>query len=1081
MESVVEEVQEHGSGGRVPYGREYFESRCGPIPYARNEPHWLSFFSGIAEQIISSLAPKRVLDAGCAMGFLVEALRDRGVEAHGLDVSEYAISRVRQDMAPYCYVATLSEPIPGRFDLITCMEVLEHLTEEQARKAILNMRNATDTILFSSTPSDFDEATHVNVRPIVWWLKLFAEFNLGPDILFDARFLAPHAMLFRRCPSRPNDNALAAFADSMQQHVETHKLKVQLEELQHHARALETRLDQLQWQAAAQQETAQADLRRKKDALLRELGEIRSNHAPLERITQRMGDLLSDLTVRYGQTCDTVKAQSLELGELRALQRELGVRLRELDARQTHAGLAKARLQTDVSRIYNSRIWRTLVSAGSLLERLPGLRPGPVAPANGALSGDQPALGGGQAMAAPLPVERMGVTIDTPVTSKTVFRGASLRVQGWAVAQSGIQKVLIWLDEDGPYEALYGFPRADVQSDYTGFNHSSHSGFIWCSPTATLNPGNHSIRVRGVSKAGHTTDIAASFLLDVQSEYEVWADLNTPTVEELAHMRGESGGWNYQPTISIVTPVYRTSEEYLRKCVDSVQRQCYGNWELILVDDASGDARLTALMESYAAADERIKLRELPDNAGIAGATNAGLELCTGQYVAFLDHDDEISADALYHIVQTLNEDPSLDMLYSDQDKIDGLGRRTNCLFKPDWSPDLLRSANYVSHFLVCRRELLEAIRGLRLGFDGSQDYDLVLRISERTGRIRRIPKVLYHWRMHPQSAALRVDAKPASSDAGRRALNDHLLRTGVTGEAQETEFNGYLIRYKISGKPEIGIVIPTGGSVKLRTALETVLRASTYPNYHVVVVDNSSEGDVREWVEEFQGGRHKVEWLDCRNIPFNFSQLCNLGAARTTSPYLLFLNDDTSVITPDWLEALLEHAQRKQVGAVGCMLLFPNGAIQHTGVVMGLFGVAGHPFRTLDERKGPYYFSLSHVIRNCAAVTGACLLTRREVFEEVGGFDEKNLPTCFQDVDYCLKLGERGYWIVYTPHARLYHHESATKTVVARLPEIAYMHSRWQSIIDNDPFYNPNLSRKSDCYDLDISGLLDRQASGAR
>jgi GT2 family glycosyltransferase len=382
---------------------------------------------------------------------------------------------------------------------------------------------------------------------------------------------------------------------------------------------------------------------------------------------------------------------------------------------------------------------------------------------------------------------------------------------------------------------------------------------------------------------------------------------------------------------------------------------------------------------------------------------------------------------------------------------------------------------NYIAHCLVCRRELLDAVCGLRLGFDGSQDYDLILRISERTEKIRRVPKVLYHWRMHPQSAALRGDAKPASSDAGRRAINDHLLRSGVTGEALETEFNQYLIRYKISGKPEIAIVIPAGGSEKLRTALGTVLQDSTYPNYRVVVVDNSPGGNVKEWVKDFQGGRHDVERLDCRGVPFNFSLLCNRGAAQTTSPYLLFLNDDTSVISPDWMEAMLEHAQRPQVGAVGCMLLFPNGAIQHAGVVLGMIGVAGHPFRALDERKGPYYFGLSHLIRNCAAVTGACLLTRRQVFDEVGRFDETNLPTCFQDVDLCLKMGERGYRIVYTPHARLYHHESVTKTKVAGLPEVAFMHSRWQSKIDDDPYYNPNLSRKSDCYDLDIGGLLDR------
>jgi GT2 family glycosyltransferase len=250
---------------------------------------------------------------------------------------------------------------------------------------------------------------------------------------------------------------------------------------------------------------------------------------------------------------------------------------------------------------------------------------------------------------------------------------------------------------------------------------------------------------------------------------------------------------------------------------------------------------------------------------------------------------------------------------------------------------------------------------------------------------------------------------------------------------------------------------------------LDTILQASTYSNYRIVVVDNSSGADVQAWVKKFQGGRHKVDWLDCRDMPFNFSALCNRGAELAGSPYLLFLNDDTAVITPGWLEAMLEHAQRPQVGAVGCMLLFPNGAIQHAGVVIGMIGVAAHPFRGLEERKGPYYGAFSHVTRNCSAVTGACLLTRREVFEEVGKFDERNLPTCFQDVDLCLKMGERGYRTVYTPYARLYHDESATKTTIAQSSEVAYMHLRWKEIIDNDPFYHPSLSRQSDSYELDI------------
>ena len=528
--------------------------------------------------------------------------------------------------------------------------------------------------------------------------------------------------------------------------------------------------------------------------------------------------------------------------------------------------------------------------------------------------------------------------------------------------------------------------------------------------------------------------------------------------------------FGYSPKISIVTPVFRTPEAFLRKCIESVRSQVYENWELILVDDASGEPRLGDILNSYASLDARIRTRTLEGNLGIAGATNIGLEMSNGEYIALLDHDDELSVDALYYVIKTLNEDSSLDVLYSDEDKIDVDDKRCDPFFKPDWSPDLLGSMNYICHFLVSRRSLVEQAGGLRLGFDGSQDYDLILRLTERTDKVRRIPKVLYHWRMHSQSTAMKTGQKPLASDAGRRALEDHVRRIGACASVLEVGACRYRIRYEIPHAPEVAIIVPTGGNARLNTAIKSVLGQTSYNNYRVVVVDNSVGDNVRQWVKALDSGSRPIDWLDCRGMPFNFSSLCNLGAANTNSPFLLFLNDDTSVISSDWLEAMLEHAQRDQVGAVGAQLLFPDGTVQHAGVVVGIFGVAGHPFRGLDPST-PHYFSLSKFVRNCAAVTGACLMTRRDIFTKVGGFDEKNLPTCFQDVDLCLKMVETGYRIVYTPYACLYHYESATKKSIARVQEIQYMQERWKSFIEDDPFYNPNLTRTSDGYELDLTG----------
>lgn len=671
------------------------------------------------------------------------------------------------------------------------------------------------------------------------------------------------------------------------------------------------------------------------------------------------------------------------------------------------------------------------------------------------------------------------IKLDEPSESGVVLCGSVLKVSGWAVAKTGIEQIEIWLDNKGPHIAHYGMMREDIGSLYDQeFPGASHPGFLWIGKTDHLHPGIHSLKIIAKSKGGGSAQISASIEIDARSEYDHWSSLNKLTADELVGLLEASGSLSCTPKLSIVTPVFKTPQSFLTKCVDSVKKQVYPNWELVLVDDGSGDPRLTALLTRLADGDRRITVKTLPSNLGIAGATNAGIELCTGEYVALLDHDDELSPDALFSVVQEIARDPSIDVFYSDEDKLDERGVRRDPFFKPDWSPDLLLSMNYVCHFLVCRRTLLQQLGGLRLGFDGSQDYDLILRLSEHTSKIHRIPKVLYHWRSHENSTAGVKDQKPAASEAGRRAVEQHLQRQGINAQVEETGTCRYRVKYTILGQPEVAIIVPTGGSSTLETALESVLSRTSYRNFRIVVVDNSRAG-VAARVEPFKQGRQPVELLDCRNLPFNFSLLCNKAARATTSEYLLFLNDDTSIITPDWIESMLEHAQRDSVGAVGSLLLFPNGTIQHAGVVNGLFEFAGHGFRGLPNT--PFYFDLSHVIRNCSAVTGACLMTRRAAFDSVQGFDEINLPTCFQDVDLCLKMLDKGCRIVYTPFAKLFHYESFSKKAVADLPELKYMKQRWASYIDDDPYYNPNLTRCAEDYSLRYDQVfLEKRTSTA-
>ena len=670
-----------------------------------------------------------------------------------------------------------------------------------------------------------------------------------------------------------------------------------------------------------------------------------------------------------------------------------------------------------------------------------------------------------------LPEDVLRMRLDTPSGDALILQGSILRVTGWAIAKTGVKGLEIWLDSDGPYSVHYGLLREDIDVLYEEFVNPAHAGFLWAWHTAHLEPGTHRIHVVCTSVAGKTAEVTSLFQIDTRTEYEVWASLNRFSKDRLLTLFKETEAFSYTPKISIITPVYRTPEVFLRKCVASVKMQVYPHWELVLVDDCSGKPLLSSLLKAFAAEDNRIRYTELSANRGIAGATNAGLELCNGDFVALLDHDDELSPDALFQVIQTLAKDPSIDVLYSDEDKLGEEGTYREGFFKPDWSPDLLLSMNYVCHFLVCRRSLLQYVDGLRIGFDGSQDYDLILRLSEHTSRIRRIPKVLYHWRIHEQSTAADMGNKPKASVAGRRALEEHLDRTGVAAQVLEIGPGRYRVKYQLQGEPEVAIIIPTGGNPILESALDSILKLSTYKNYRILVVDNSSGEEVQHRVSKFHKLNPAIELLNCKGLPFNFSLLCNRAAKATNSDYFLFLNDDTSISSPDWIESMLEHAQRRPVGVVGALLLFPNSTIQHAGVITGLLEIAGHAFRGLPNY--PFYFAFPHVIRNCSAVTGACLMMRRDVFMDVDGFDESNLPTCFQDVDICLKVLEKGFRVVYTPFAKLFHYESLSKRAVAHIPELTFMKKRWPSYLTDDPYYNPNLTRVLEDYSLRYDELF--------
>ena len=577
------------------------------------------------------------------------------------------------------------------------------------------------------------------------------------------------------------------------------------------------------------------------------------------------------------------------------------------------------------------------------------------------------------------------------------------------------------------------------------------------------------MQIEALGSNGERARVVRTFQVDARDPYQAWIDEN----EREGAQSSDGGDLAYRPLLSVITPVYKTSLHFLTRCVESVQRQTYRHWELLLIDDGSADPALSAALEEFAARDERIKLRPLAANSGIAGASNHGLREATGDYVGFLDHDDELAPFALGEVAAALNGETRPDVLFSDEDKITADGVRFEPFFKPGFSIDLLRSFNYVCHFLVVRRGLLEEVGGLRLGFDGSQDHDLVLRLSERTRNFRRIPKVLYHWRAVAGSTALDISAKPEASRSARRALEQHLHRVGAAGDVEETAPMNFRIQYRRPAEDEVLLVMPTGGNMAhLQGAVESILFGTRYSNFRLAVADNSGDSQAGDYLRKFErDGR--LFTIDVRDQPFNFSRICNQAAAKGDAPLILFVNDDVKVNNKGWLRALAQIAIQSDVGAVGARLLYPDGRIQHAGVTLGLFGCAGHAFRGMDGEIR-HYFGFADTTRNTAAVTGACLMTRRAVFEELGGFDEIDLPVAFQDVDYCLKAVSRGLRVVYTPYAELYHFESASKEnrhLISHPRETALMLERWGDWIEDDPFYNPNLTRLDETFSLRING----------
>lgn len=558
--------------------------------------------------------------------------------------------------------------------------------------------------------------------------------------------------------------------------------------------------------------------------------------------------------------------------------------------------------------------------------------------------------------------------------------------------------------------------------------------------------------------------------------YKAWLLKNQPSERILENQKKHH--FVYEPKISIIVPLYKTPEKYLDEMIESVKSQTYGNWELCLSDGSGKNSPIKEKLCQYEKKDARIKVVYNEKQLHISDNTNEALKICTGDFIAFGDHDDLFAPNALYECVKEINRDRSVDMIYTDEDKITMDGKEHfQPHFKSDFNIDMLRSMNYICHLLVVKRSLYEKVGFLKHEFDGAQDYDFVLRCVENTEHISHIPMILYHWRAHKESTAENPESKRYAFEAGKRAVEAHYQRVGIQAEVEMGELLGiYRTKYHLDTEPLVSIIIPTKDHIEdLDKCIQSIEKRATYKNIEYIIIENNSEKEETfEYYEKLKKENPRVK-LVVWEKEFNYSRINNFGVQYARGEYLLFLNNDTEIINENVIEEMLGYCMRDDVGIVGARLYYEDDTVQHAGVVVGLGGVAGHAF-VGAAKDDPGYFRRIFVAQDYSAVTAACLMSKRKVFDEVKGFEE-TLAVAFNDIDFCMKVRKAGYLIVYNPYVELHHYESKsrgledTEEKIERFQgEIEIFQERWKEFLEEgDPYYSPNLTLDKNDFSLRV------------
>ncbi len=1006
-----------------------------------NKEQWSPFFDHVAERIVANFAPKTVLDAGCATGYLVSSLRKLGVEAWGIDISEYAISKGDEAIKDYLAVASITDSLPAgfpeKFDLVITIEVLEHLFPADGAKAIANLCSLTDTVIFTSTPTDIEDRTHCNVQQPEYWEKIFAENGFYHDFLRKADFICSYAAVFRRRDNVPNvvfDFELNRRIDAMQVEAMIKDLNSEnatvyfdmgegfLEEGKIIQKYYDGRLDTGRLPVPEGCKHIRFDPVEEKFALvygvfvMTNVGELsvaasnafhRARSISFFKNTDPQFIFVAPEGVRWVEikcralsfvTEDDYKLLSTLADESKAIFDEsfkyqdrleraeyrLNAKNDELETYKEHYRSAlddRSRIEGELAStrlaydtVRNSGFWKITAPARWMLDRLKRL------------------------------LRKFCVT----------------RLIG---------KGLISLKRDG-FKATWARVCGKFSSKY---------------------------RLKKIAKTYYTISTA-----DRKAQLETKFDKNVK--------------------FSILVPLYNTNLRFLDEMIASVLAQTYEGWELCLADGSDAEhANVEKACRKYAARDLRIKYQRLEKNLGISGNTNACIDMATGDYIALFDHDDVLHPSALYEVMRAIC-DEGADYIYTDEATFmsPDLKNIITAHFKPDFAIDNLRANNYICHFSVFKREILDKVGLFRPEYDGSQDHDMILRLTSGAEKIVHIQKLLYFWRSHPMSVAQDINSKTYAIQAGKNAVHDSIADTaGYESVVESTRAfpTIYRIKYEIKENELVSIIIPNKNHVRdLKRCINSILELTTYQNYEVIIVDNGSDDpDLFDYYKLLEGyPNFKICSLD---IPFNYSKLNNYAVDFASGKYYVLLNNDIEIITPEWIEEMLMFVQREDVSAAGIMLYYPNDTIQHAGVILGLGadGVAGHAFHKQPRNSIGYMGRLCYA-SNMSAVTAACMMVKADAYKAVGGFDEE-LGVAYNDIDLCMKLRAEGGLIVWTPFAEAYHYESQSRGTdmspenKARFErEKAIFKKRWQAELEKgDPYYNPNFTLDRSDFSLKV------------